>query len=191
MHLDLSDYDEMRLQRVSEETEYDTAEEFVKKALRRRLNAVEAEALTSIQLKGDLFHCQTIPGDEQTLTEIRFQPQTESQVQFKYFAKGDPPNTAYLDTGNTVIGADEIEEELSDINGIERCLVPNTTGDIRLTVTEDNEQPLSELVEHIRDELYQLIRERDRRVAQSEETRGDAKSRALRGYWKKAHQFGQ
>lgn len=191
MHLDLSDHDEMRLQRISEEAEYKTAEEFVKKALRRRLSAVEAKALTSIQLKGDLFRCQTVPGDEQTLTEVRFQPQTESQVQFEYFAKGDPPHTAYLDTGNTAIGADEIEEELSDISGVADCSVPNTTGDTRFTVAEENQRPVSELVEHIRDELYQLIRERDRRVAQGEETRGDAKSRALRGYWKKAHQFGQ
>lgn len=191
MKLDLNDHDEMRLQRISEETGYGTPEEFVKKALRRRLSAVEAEALTSIQLKGDLFRCQTIPGDERSLTEIRFQPQTDSQVQLEYFAKGDPPHTAYLDTGNTVIGADEIEEELSDISGVGDCSVPNTTGDIRFTVTEGNQRPVSELVEAIRDELYQLIRERDRRVAQGEETRGDAKSRALKGYWKYAHQFGQ
>lgn len=191
MHLDLSDLDEMRLQRISDETEYNDTEEFVKTALRRRLNELEAEVLTGIQLKGDLFRCQTIPGDEKSLTKIRFYPKEDSQIRLKYFSKGDPPHTAYLDTGNTVIGADEIEEALDDINGIERCSVPNTTGDIRFAVAENNERPLNEIIENIRDDLYELIRERDRRVEQGEETRGDAKSRALRGYWKHAHQFGQ
>jgi hypothetical protein len=191
MQLDLNDLDKIRLQRISEETEYNSAEEFVKNALRRRLNELEGEVLTSIQLKGDLFRCETIPGDENSLTEIRFFPQEDAQIHFKYFEKGDPPHTAYLDTGNTVIGADEIEEALNNINGIERCLVPNTTGDIRLTVAEGNERPISEVIENIRDDLYELIRERDRRVERGEETRGDAKSRALRDYWKYAHQFGE
>lgn len=191
MHLDLSDLDEIRLQRISDETEYNDAEEFVTKALRRRLNELEAEVLTGIQLKGDLFRCKTIPGDERSLTQIRFFPKEDSQLQFEYFQKGNPPHTAYLDTGNTVIGADEIEGALNDIQGIERCLVPNTTGDIQFTVAEDNEQPLSEVIENIRDDLCELIRERDRRVEQGEETRGDATSRALRDYWKYAHQFGQ
>lgn len=191
MQLDLSDQDEMRLQRLSEETEYDNAEAFVKNALRRRLNELEGEVLTSVQLKGDLFRCETIPGDEKSLTEIRFLPKEDSQLQFEYFQKGNPPHTAYLDTANTVIGSDEIEEALSDINGIERCLVPNTTGDIRLTVAEGNDRPLSEVIENVRDDLYELIRERDRRVEQNEETRGDAMSRALRDYWKYAHQFGE
>jgi len=189
MHLDLSEQDEMRLQRISDEEDTD-AEEFAKKALRRRLNEVEAEVLTGTQLKGDLFRCETIPGDERRLTEIRFLPKEDSQIQFEYFQKGNPPHTAYLDTGNTVIGADEIEEALTDIKGIERCLVPNTTGEIKLTVAEDNNRPLSEVIENIRDDLYELIRERDRRVERGEETRGDAKSRALRDYWKYAHQFG-
>lgn len=48
MQLDLSDQDEIRLQRISEETEYNNAEAFVKNALRRRLNELEAEVLTSI-----------------------------------------------------------------------------------------------------------------------------------------------
>lgn len=174
-----------------DETEHENVEDFISETVRRRLTELEAELLTGIQLKGDLFRCQTIPGDERSLTEIRFHPREDSQIQFEYFSEGDPPNTAYLDTGNTVIGADEIEEALDDTNGIERCLVPNTTGDIRLTVAEKNDRPLNEVIETVRDELYELIRERDRRVKEGEETRGDAKSRALRGYWKHAHQFGQ
>lgn len=191
MDFDFTEYDEMRLERICSETEYSNPRELVRNALRRRLNELEAEELTSTQLKRDLFRCQTIPGNKKSLTQVRFIPQEDSQIRFRYFHKGNPPHTAYLDTGNTVIGADEIENNLTDIDKIENCLVPNTTGDTRVRISENNNQPLNKLIEDVRDVLYNLIRERDKRIEQNKETRGDAKSRALRGYWKYSHQFGQ
>jgi len=61
-------------------------------------------------------------------SQITLEPNRESKLKFECFTKGDPPNTAILDTGVAWIGQDSIEEAIEDVQEVKSCYLGLTTG---------------------------------------------------------------
>lgn len=172
---------ERRIEDVYEQAGYKTKSELVRDAARQHVNDLEAKHHVTKQLKRDLFQYRIVEHEHKG-PEIRLAPQQGSQLRFKYFDKGDPPHTTILDTGNTWVGQDDIEEAVQEVQGVDRCGVL-TKGAISVDVAEYNDVPIEELVDDVYDALYELIEEADRRVAEGEQTREKALEDAVAPYW--------
>lgn len=115
-------------------------------------------------------------------SRITLEPSTESKLEFEYFAKGDPPHTAILDTGVAWIGQDSIVETIEGVQEVGKCYLGLTTGEIVVEYTDGGEQ--SEIiVEKILYALSDLINSHEQLVIESERTRRETREDAIAPYW--------
>lgn len=189
---------EERIEKIYRQAGYNRKGDLVREATRQLVNELEAEHLTQEKSVRDAFS-YTINRGGVGGPVIRLSP--DPPIRFEYFSKGDPPHTTILDTGNTYIpeeapeGSDlpGVVDVLEEIDGIAKAGVL-TKGEISVTVDENNSTPITDadgesLVDQIYDELGTVIDEANRRVREGEETRQDAKRRAVKDYWKYSHQM--
>lgn len=115
-------------------------------------------------------------------SRITLEVSTESSLEFEYFAKGDPPHTAILDTGVAWIGRDPIEETIEDVQEVGKCYLGLTTGEIVVEYTDSGEQP-EIIVEKILYVLTDLINSHEQLVIESEKTRRETREDAIAPYW--------
>lgn len=115
----------------------------------------------------------------------------ESPVRLQYYSNGEPPHTTILDTGHSFGAQDEVEDALIRIEGVASArILPD--GVIKVNVSEANQLPLTDadgslvdgtLVDEIYDVLGELVESANRSVLEGEETRSEARERAIREYW--------
>jgi len=204
MRIQIGEQLDERIERVYRQAGYSRKGDLVREATRRLVNDLEADYLTQEQHIRDAFS-YTINRGGVRGPVIRFTPKSDSPIRFEYFSKGNPPHTTILDTGNTYLperapdGSDlpGIVDALEEVEGIAGVGVL-TKGEISVTVAEDNAIPLVEpdrdgegIVDRVYDILDDLIREANCRVRTGEETRQDAKRRAVKDYWDHADQIGR
>lgn len=173
---------EDRVKRIYKEAGYGTASELVRDAVRNHLNDLEAQIQSDDSsarrhFSYRIFTSQGYP------PEIRLSPKNDSPIKVERFEKGGPPYTVLLDTGTSYIGADKIEETLEQLDGVDDCSVPHTSGEIYVHVAEDNSKPLETLIDEVYDSMFQLIEQSDKAVETGELTRQESYRQAVRPYW--------
>lgn len=194
MRIKIGERLEKRIERVYQLGGHSRKGDLIREATRERVDELEAEYLSREQSVRDAF-AYTVDRGGVGGPEVRLTTRTESPVRFEYFYAGDPPHTTILDTGRTFIpeetpeGRDTpgIKDTLEAIEGVEEVRVLRK-GAIAVTVAEDTPVPLvgtgseEPFVDRIYDALGELIEEADRRVREGEETRQEAKQRAVKDY---------
>ncbi|WP_435066085.1 hypothetical protein [Halobaculum sp. EA56] len=120
-------------------------------------------------------------------SRITFKPTEASKLEFEHFAKGDPPQTAILDTGIAWIGQDTLEEEIEDIQDVETCYIAVTTGTIVVEYADGGEQP-EIIAEKILYVLTNLIDSHEQLVLEGKKTRSKTKEDAIAPYWPQIRQ---
>jgi len=194
MRVKIGDRLEERIERVYQLAGYSRKGDLIREATRQRVDELEAEYLSREQSVREIFG-YTVDRGGVGGSKIRFSPKPESPVRFEYFYVGNPPHTTILDTGNTFVpeetpeGSDlpGIGDTLEAIEGVEQAAIL-TEGVISVKVAEDSLIPLVDsdgtdsLVDRVYDALGALIEEANQRVREGEETRQDAKQRAVKDY---------
>lgn len=177
---------EERVKRVYKQAGYGTASELVRDAVRNHLNQIEAEQYEE-ELAERPFFTYQIFSVEDYPTEIRLFPKEDS-LKVEPFEEGNPPHTVVYDTGISYVGADQIEEEIEKISGVDYVQISISTGQIRVYDDQDGSRgPNQEsLVNHIYETLSQLFAEFDRRIEDGELARQESYQRAISPYWEAA-----
>lgn len=179
---------EERVKRAYKEAGYGTASELIRDAVRNHLNRIEAQQYTEERVDRSFFKYRIFASEDHP-TEIRLFPK-EGSLQYEPFKEGEPPHTVIFDTGISYVGADEIEDEIQQITGVEHTQISISTGQIR--VYEDQDAPhdsdLEKLVNQIYETLLKLFAEFDRRIKDSELTRQESYQQAISSYWEAAYE---
>jgi hypothetical protein len=83
------------------------------------------------------------------------------------------------------MGADEIEDEIEQINGVDHIQISTSTGQIRVYGDRgaSGDPDLERLVNQIYRTLSKLFAEFDRRIEDGELTRQESYQRAISPYW--------
>lgn len=173
---------EDRVKRAYKEAGYGTASELVRDAVRNHLNRIEAEQYAEERRSRPFFKYQIFPSEDHP-TEIRLFP--KESLQYEPFEEGDPPHTVVFDTGTSYVGADEIEDEIEQINGVDHIQISTSTGQIRIygdRGASDNPD-LERLVNQIYSTLSELFAEFDGRIEDGELTRQESYQQAISSYW--------
>lgn len=174
---------ESRVKHVYKQAGYGTASELVRDAVRKHLNQVEAQDYTDGPAGRPLFRYRIYPSEEYP-TEIRLLPKEES-LTFESFEHGEPPHTLVFDTGVSYVGADAIEDELREIDGVDHIQIPIQAGEIRVYVTADEapELEFDQLVNLIYETLVHLFAVSDKQVESGSRTRQESYQHAVAPYW--------
>lgn len=120
--------------------------------------------------------------ESQGTTTLVVRPKGDSEIEFEYFQKGDPPNTAILDTGISWIGQDPIEESLEEMDPIESANIAVTKGEISIDLENDG-LPVEVIERMLTKKLEMLIKKFDEKVVNGEVTRRETRENAIAPYW--------
>lgn len=177
---------EERVKRVYKEAGYGTASELVRDAVRDHLNQIEAEQYAEEPSERPFFTYQIFSVDDYP-TEIRLFPK-EDFLEVEPFEEGDPPHTVVFDTGISYVGADEIQDKLEQITGVDHVQISIPSGQIQVYESEDKpyDSDYETLVSSVYEVLSQLFAEIDRRAEDGELTRQESYQRAIAPYWEAA-----
>lgn len=184
-----------RIERIYREAGFDDPGDLVRRATVKYLNELEADHRVEERLVRDTFD-YVVRRSSVAPTRIRLAPTKESPVRLQYCAEGEPPHTTILDTGHSFVAQDEVEDALTQIEGVASARIL-ADGVIRVSVSETNRLPLTgaddspeddsssdeTLVDEIYDVLGELVESANRSVLEGEETRSEARERAIRDYW--------
>lgn len=185
---------EGRIERVYQLAGYSRKGDLIREATRQRVDELEEEYLAREQPVREAFSCSIDRGGVGG-SQIRLEPKPDSALRFEYFYSGAPPHTTILDTGTTFIpeespgGSDVpgIKDTLEAIDGVERADVL-TEGAIAIKLGAETLDPGAgteaedPFVDRIYEALEDLIENANRRVRREDETREDARRRAVRDY---------
>lgn len=199
---------ERRIERVYQLSGYSRKGDLVREATRQRVDELEAQYLSREQPVRDAFDCDVDRGGVGG-PEVRLTPTEESALRFEYVYAGSPPHTTILDTGITFIPEETpgetsanspeepvdardvpgIRDTLEAIDGVERADVL-TEGAIVVKLAPDASSPRENAPDRegdpVLDRIYaaldDLVESANRRVRNGEETREEARQRAVSGY---------
>ena len=189
-----------RIQRIYREAGFDDPGDLVRRATVKYLNELEADHAVEERLVRDTFDC-VVRRSSVGPTQIRLAPTKKSPVRLQHYAEGEPPHTTILDTGHSFVAQDEVEDALTRTEGVASArILPD--GVVNVNVSETNRLPLvgadcspedtsrtdassanETLVDEIYDALGELVESANRSVLEGEETRSEARERAIREYW--------
>lgn len=171
-----------RIERIYRRAGFEDPADLVRYATVKYLNELEADHHVEERLVRETFE-YTVRRSSVCPAQIRLAPATESPVRFQIFAEGEPPHATILDTGNSFVAQDEVEDALAAVEGVETARVL-TDGVVKLLVSEGNSRPLTgpgdSLVDGVYDALGELVETANRSVLEGEETRSEARERAIR-----------
>jgi hypothetical protein len=174
-----------RIERIYREAGFDDPDDLVRHATVKYLNELEADHRVEERLVRDTFDF-VVRRSRVGPTQIRLAPAKASPVRLQYYAEGEPPHTTVLDTGRSFVARDEVEDALTRIDGVASARIL-AEGVIKVNVSETNRLPLTgadhSLVDEIYDALGELVESANRSVLEGEETRVEARERAVQDHW--------